>query len=139
MLYLVCARGLRLAGDQRLQEVLNIIGSEPGHRLLLKEILDDIRCLADGADGRVTEQEENNVSVIQLRAMLTHMLTEWMTDESLRCAASVRKLCQLFHMFYGNARHFLSNSNIWEYALYISVHHLSHILVLVSCNPPDMY
>ena len=53
--YLVCSCCLRLAGDQRLQEILDIVRSEPGHRLLLQELLDDFCCLAQGTAARVTE------------------------------------------------------------------------------------
>lgn len=55
--YLVCWRCLRLRGNQRLQEVENIVGSEPCHRLLLQEIPDDTGCLADWTNFRLAEKQ----------------------------------------------------------------------------------
>lgn len=56
--YLECCCGFQLAGNKRLQETLNIIGPEFGHRLLLQEIFDEVGCFAERTHGRVTKETE---------------------------------------------------------------------------------
>lgn len=55
--YFVCWFSLWLSGNQRLQEVQNIVGSELDHWLLVQEFLDDISSFAEGTISRLAAKQ----------------------------------------------------------------------------------
>ena len=59
--YLACWRGLRLTGEQWLQQVHNIQGSKPAHRIITEEAFQDASRLSQATGNRGSVKSTNEL------------------------------------------------------------------------------